>query len=64
MPIATIAILEGRSDEKKEQLIVEVTDAIVRAIDVPKENVHILINEMSPQNYGAAGVSAKISRGL
>lgn len=63
MPIATINILEGRDDAKKEKLIVEVTDAIARAIDVPKDNIHILINEMSPQNYGQAGVSTKKKRG-
>ena len=63
MPLATINILEGRDDAKKEKLIVEVTDAIARAIDVPKDNIHILINEMSPQNYGQAGESAKKKRG-
>lgn len=63
MPIATINILEGRSDEKKEALIREVTDAIARAIDVPTDNIHILINEMSLQNYGVAGESTKKKRG-
>jgi len=64
MPVATITILEGRTDEKKEKLIVEVTEAISRSIDAPKENIHVIINELSPQNFGTAGESLKISRGL
>ncbi|MFT6897677.1 MAG: 4-oxalocrotonate tautomerase, partial [Paraglaciecola sp.] len=52
MPIAQINIMEGRTDEQKEALISEVTDAIVRAIDAPKQSVRIIINEMPKQHFG------------
>ncbi|MED5432789.1 MAG: tautomerase family protein, partial [Pseudomonadota bacterium] len=39
MPVAQINILEGRTDEQKEMLIHEVTDAIVRSLGAPVESV-------------------------
>jgi 4-oxalocrotonate tautomerase len=59
MPIAQINIIEGRTDEQKEALISEITDAIVRAIGAPKQSVRVIINEMSKQHFGIAGESAK-----
>ncbi len=59
MPVAQINIIEGRSDEQKERLIAEMTDAIVRALDAPRESVRVLINEMPKQHFGIAGQSAK-----
>ncbi|OZB11043.1 MAG: 2-hydroxymuconate tautomerase [Marinobacter sp. 34-60-7] len=59
MPIAQINILEGRTDEQKEALIHEVTDAIVRSLDAPVESVRVIINEMPKQHFGIAGQSAK-----
>lgn len=59
MPIATINILEGRTDEQKERLIVKMTEAIEEAIDAPKPSIRIIINEMPKQHFGIAGESAK-----
>ncbi|MFW1678126.1 4-oxalocrotonate tautomerase [Pontibacter sp. JAM-7] len=59
MPIAQINLIEGRSDEQKELLIHEMTEAIVRALDAPRESVRVLINEMPKQHFGIAGQSAK-----
>ncbi len=59
MPIAQINIMEGRSDEQKEALIVEVTAAISRALDAPEQNIRVLIQEVPRQNWGIAGQSAK-----
>lgn len=59
MPIATINILEGRSEEKKERLIQMVTQAIHESLDAPHESIRIIINEMPKQHYGIGGKSAK-----
>jgi len=59
MPIAQINIIEGRTDEQKENLIVEVTDAIVRSLGAPIQSVRIIINEMPKQHFGIAGESVK-----
>lgn len=59
MPIAEIHLIEGRSDEQKEALIREVTDAIAHSLDAPKERVRVLIDEMPKQHFGIGGQSAK-----
>jgi len=59
MPIATINIIEGRTDEQKEKLIVKMTEAIHEAIDAPMPSIRIIINEMPKQHYAIAGQSIK-----
>lgn len=59
MPVAQINILVGRSDEQKEMLIREVTDAISRSLGAPAENVRIIITEMPRQHFGIGGQSVK-----
>ncbi len=59
MPIATINIIEGRTDEQKERLIVKMTEAINEAIGAPIASIRIIINEMPKQHFGIAGQSAK-----
>ncbi len=55
MPILDITLLTGRSHEKKAALIREVTDATVRALDVPPESVRVLLREIEPSHFGVAG---------
>ncbi|XPV69568.1 MAG: 2-hydroxymuconate tautomerase [Halarcobacter sp.] len=59
MPIATINIIEGRDDEKKEKLIEKVTLAIHESLDAPIETIRVILNEMPKQHYGIAGKSVK-----
>ena len=59
MPFAQIYLLEGRTEEQKRQLIQKVTDAIVEAIDAPRENVRVWLHDMPKENWGIAGVTAK-----
>ncbi|RBP32233.1 4-oxalocrotonate tautomerase family enzyme [Marinobacter pelagius] len=59
MPVAQINILEGRTDEQKETLIREVTDAIARSLGSPAENVRVIITEMPKQHFGIGGQSVK-----
>jgi 4-oxalocrotonate tautomerase len=56
MPIVQISMIVGRTPEKKEQLIKKVTDAIVEALQIPKERVHIVLNEVTKENIGRGGV--------
>ncbi|MCY1271423.1 2-hydroxymuconate tautomerase [compost metagenome] len=59
MPIITINLVEGRSDEQKEQLIHEVTEACHRALNAPRDSVRIILNDMPKQHYGVGGVSKR-----
>ncbi|MCP5105521.1 MAG: 2-hydroxymuconate tautomerase family protein [bacterium] len=56
MPILTIHMLEGRTKEKKRELIEKVTDLVVEVLDTPPEAVRIVISEMKNEEYGVAGL--------
>ena len=58
MPIAQLYILEGRTDEQKERLIREVSEAKSRSIDSPIERVRVIITEMPKSHFGIAGEPA------
>lgn len=59
MPVAQINMLEGRTDEQKETLIREVSEAISRSLDAPMPSVRVIINEMPKQHFGIGGQSVK-----
>ncbi len=59
MPIVQVNMLEGRSDEQKEALIHEITEAMVRAIGAPRESVRVMIHELPKQHFGIGGSSVK-----
>ena len=59
MPIIQIHMIEGRTDEQKEAVIREVTEAMVRAVGAPRESVRVLINATPKQHFGIGGESAK-----
>ncbi len=56
MPIITINMLEGRSKEKKEELIKNVSKTVVETLDTPWEAVRVVITDMKPEDYGVAGL--------
>ena len=55
MPIVEITLIEGRPADKKRKLIAMVTDAIVEAIDAPRESVRIILREVPGAHFGVAG---------
>ncbi|WP_429742029.1 2-hydroxymuconate tautomerase [Bacillus salipaludis] len=58
MPIITVKMLEGRSDEQKRALVEKVTEAVSESAGAPKESISIIIEEMSKNHYAVAGVRA------
>lgn len=59
MPLAQLYILEGRTEEQKQVLIRNVTEAICKSIDAPAESVRVLIQEVPKTNWGIGGDTAK-----
>ena len=55
MPIIQVYIAEGRTVEQKVAAMGGITDVVVRTLDVRPEQVRILINEVSPENFAIAG---------
>ncbi|WP_246414981.1 2-hydroxymuconate tautomerase [Listeria farberi] len=56
MPFVTIQFLEGRSDDQKKALVSEVTDVVSKNLKAPKENIHVILEEMKKTDYGVGGV--------
>ncbi|MHC5215490.1 4-oxalocrotonate tautomerase [Enterococcus sp. LJL128] len=59
MPLIHIEIMEGRSEEKIERLIAEVTETIESVLEVPEQNVRVIVSEVPKTHWGIGGVSAK-----
>lgn len=46
MPIVTVKLLEGRTDEQLKNLVTEVTDAVERTTNAKREAISVIIEEM------------------
>jgi 4-oxalocrotonate tautomerase len=56
MPYVNIQITQGATREQKSQLVKEVTDSLVRILGKKPEHTHIVIQEISEENWGFAGM--------
>ncbi|EAG4094264.1 4-oxalocrotonate tautomerase, partial [Listeria monocytogenes] len=48
--------LEGRTDDQKKALVSEVTEVVSKNLKAPKENIHVILEEMKKTDYGVGGV--------
>jgi 4-oxalocrotonate tautomerase len=55
MPIALIKIIEGRSPDKKRQLIESVSRAMANSLELPVEAVRVLLHEYPAGHWGRGG---------
>jgi 4-oxalocrotonate tautomerase len=56
MPIVQISLVQGRTPEKKEALIKNVTNAIADTLQITTDRVHIVLNEVPKENIGRGGI--------
>ncbi|MEV4452571.1 MULTISPECIES: tautomerase family protein [Streptomyces] len=54
MPLIEVTLVNGRTPEEIRLLIHEVTEAVVEALDVPKQSVRVAVREL-PKTHWAAG---------
>jgi 4-oxalocrotonate tautomerase len=57
MPIVRIDLLEGRTPERKAELIRRVTAAVAGALEVAPDQVRVLLAEVAPEHWGVGGRS-------
>lgn len=57
MPVIQVTLIEGRSKELKKKLVKSLTQAAVDAIGAPIQSVRVILNEIPPEHFGAAGVT-------
>ena len=56
MPVITIKLLEGRTDEQIKEMIKEVTEVVSRTVDAKPETISISVVEMRKDRYAVAGI--------
>ena len=56
MPLVEISMLAGRDDAMKEDIIREVTDAVVRTSGAPPDAVTVIIRDVPRTDWARAGV--------
>jgi 4-oxalocrotonate tautomerase len=56
MPIVHVEMFEGRSVEQKRELVRGITETVARVCGVSADGIHVLINEMSRENWGRGAV--------
>jgi 4-oxalocrotonate tautomerase len=56
MPFISISMYKGRTNEQKERLIKNVTEAVVNSIECSKDAVWIKIEDVEKENWGMGGV--------
>ncbi|MTJ83315.1 MAG: 2-hydroxymuconate tautomerase [Telmatospirillum sp.] len=56
MPICEITLVAGRTPEMKKILIRDVTDSVMRSLDVPAQSVRVILREVPPEHFAVGGV--------
>ena len=57
MPNIEMFVVEGLSDQQKENLIAALTAATVEAIDAPIDSIRVWLSEIPAKQFGIAGKS-------
>lgn len=56
MPVVTVQLWEGRTLEQKRALVAAITQAMVDHAGANPEALHVILQEVPPENWGKAGV--------
>lgn len=54
MPFIDVTLTEGRDPQRLRRLITELTDAVEKALDVPRADIRVVLRE-APATHFAAG---------
>ncbi|MFM7469143.1 MAG: 2-hydroxymuconate tautomerase [Vampirovibrionales bacterium] len=55
MPYINVQLLQGVTPEQKATLVKEMTDTLVNTLGKKPEHIHVVIQEIAPENWGFAG---------
>jgi 4-oxalocrotonate tautomerase len=56
VPVVTVQMWEGRTLEQKRALCRAITDAMVEHVGADPSGLHVVIHEVSRENWARAGV--------
>ena len=55
MPYVNIQITRGATKSQKAELVRDVTESLVRVLGKKPEHIHVVIQEISDEDWGFAG---------
>jgi 4-oxalocrotonate tautomerase len=56
MPYVNVQITSGASREHKAQLVMDMTESLVRVLGKRQEHIHVVIQEIDEENWGYSGL--------
>ncbi|MBC8122246.1 MAG: 4-oxalocrotonate tautomerase family protein [Gemmatimonadaceae bacterium] len=57
MPYVNVRITkDGVTSAQKQQIVEEITQTLVRVLGKQPKHIHIIIDEIEPENWGFAGM--------
>jgi 4-oxalocrotonate tautomerase len=56
LPYINVQILEGATREQKAEIVAEFTQTLVDVLGKKREHIHIVIQEITEENWGFAGL--------
>ena len=57
MPLVEVTLAQGRSPEQIRALLHEVTEAVMRSVGAPKQNIRVVVREVPPTHWAAGDVT-------
>ena len=55
MPFVEITMIEGRTPEKKRELLKRVTDAVAESTGAPRQSIRVVIREVPGEHWAVGG---------
>ena len=56
MPVVTVQMWTGRTQQQKRALARAITDAMVQHVGAKPTNLHVIIQEVPKENWALAGI--------
>jgi 4-oxalocrotonate tautomerase len=56
MPVITIRLLEGRTQEQKRELTKVISEAVSQIAKTPLDGVHVIFEDVPRTNWGRGGI--------
>ena len=55
MPFVHVELMEGRTEEQLTNMVKDITEAVSKNAGAPKENIHVIVNELKKDRYAQGG---------
>ncbi|MDU7309085.1 MAG: 2-hydroxymuconate tautomerase [Enterococcus faecalis] len=53
--VHVVELIEGRTEEQLTNMVKDITEAVSKNAGAPKENIHVIVNELKKDRYAQGG---------